>query len=74
MAAQALPCIRLNHQKVFLAHANHPGKFLHHLCGSTVDAASAERCLPPFLPSPPVGGRTLVIGAGKAAAQGRARR
>jgi hydroxypyruvate reductase len=46
----------------------HPSEFLHHLYASAVDAVSAERCLPPFLPAPPVGGRTLVIGAGKAAA------
>ncbi|RJG03638.1 glycerate kinase type-2 family protein [Noviherbaspirillum sedimenti] len=33
-----------------------------------VAAVSAEKCLPPFLPEPPVNGRTLVIGAGKGAA------
>jgi glycerate 2-kinase len=46
----------------------HPSEFLHDLYASAVDAVSAERCLPPFLPAPPDGGRTLVIGAGKAAA------
>ena len=46
----------------------HPSEFLHHLYASAVDAVSAERCLPLYLPSPPEGGRTLVIGAGKAAA------
>lgn len=35
---------------------------------SAVDAVSAEKCLPAYLPQPPAGGRTLVIGAGKAAA------
>jgi glycerate 2-kinase len=34
---------------------------------AAVGAALPERCLPPFLPSPPRG-RTLVVGAGKAAA------
>jgi glycerate 2-kinase len=34
---------------------------------AAVDAARPSLCLPPFLPSPPPG-RTLVIGAGKAAA------
>ena len=46
----------------------HPAEFLHRLYASAVDAVSAERCLPPFLPAPPRQGRTLVIGAGKAAA------
>ena len=41
--------------------------FLHSLYETAVDAVSAARCLPPFLPPPPVG-RTLVIGAGKGAA------
>ena len=34
---------------------------------AAVDAAAPEVCLPPHLPSPPVG-RTVVVGAGKAAA------
>lgn len=35
---------------------------------SAVAAVSADKCLPAFLPKPPDGGRTLVIGAGKGAA------
>ncbi|HEX7635384.1 MAG TPA: glycerate kinase [Noviherbaspirillum sp.] len=35
---------------------------------SAVSAVSAEKCLPGFLPQPSPDGRTLVIGAGKAAA------
>ncbi|RZI43763.1 glycerate kinase [Herbaspirillum sp. HC18] len=35
---------------------------------AAVNAVSAEKCLPPFLPEAPVKGRTLVIGAGKGAA------
>lgn len=35
---------------------------------SAVATVSAEKCLPPFLPQPAPGGRTLVIGAGKGAA------
>ena len=35
---------------------------------SAVGAVSADKCLPPFLPSAPPKGRTLVIGAGKGAA------
>ena len=45
-----------------------PRQFLLDLYGSAVDAVSAEKCLPAFLPEPPVNGRTLVIGAGKGAA------
>lgn len=43
-------------------------QFLLDLFSAAVGAASAERCLPAHLPSPPPGGRTIVIGAGKAAA------
>jgi hydroxypyruvate reductase len=35
---------------------------------SAVDAVTAEKCLPAHLPPPPEGGRTMVVGAGKAAA------
>src|SRR5690606_24703306 len=35
---------------------------------SAVDAVSAQKCLPAYLPEPPEGGRTIVIGAGKGAA------
>jgi hydroxypyruvate reductase len=45
-----------------------PRQFLLDLYGSAVDAVSAAKCLPPFLPQPAAGGRTLVIGAGKGAA------
>ncbi|OEZ63709.1 glycerate kinase [Duganella sp. HH105] len=45
-----------------------PRQFLLDLYGSAVDAVSAEKCLPAFLPEPPKNGRTLVIGAGKGAA------
>ena len=44
-----------------------PRAFLLGLFGAAVDAVRAEACLPPFLPAPPAG-RTIVIGAGKAAA------
>jgi glycerate 2-kinase len=49
-------------------HALEPRAFLEGLFGAALDAVSAARCLPPHLPEPPVNGRTLVIGAGKAAA------
>ncbi|MDR3481199.1 MAG: glycerate kinase [Burkholderiaceae bacterium] len=45
-----------------------PRQFLLDLYGSAVDAVSAAKCLPPYLPQPAAGGRTLVIGAGKGAA------
>ncbi len=43
-------------------------QFLLSLYASAVNAVSAEKCLPAFLPSSPTHGRTLVIGAGKGAA------
>lgn len=43
-------------------------QFLRDLFASAVGAVSAEKCLPVFLPKPSPNGRTLVIGAGKAAA------
>ncbi len=43
-------------------------RFLLDLFASAVDAVSADKCLPAFLPKPSPQGRTLVIGAGKAAA------
>ena len=46
-----------------------PRSFLLDLYRSAVGAVGAGACLPPFLPEPPVGGRTLVIGAGKGAAE-----
>ena len=45
-----------------------PRQFLRDLFSSAVDAVSAEKCLPAFLPKPSANGRTLVIGAGKGAA------
>lgn len=45
-----------------------PRQFLHSLFDCAVAAASASQRLPAFLPSPPTQGRTVVIGAGKAAA------
>lgn len=44
-----------------------PHAFLRSLYQTAVDAVSAEKCLPAFLPPPPKG-RTIVIGAGKGAA------
>ncbi|MES2070009.1 MAG: glycerate kinase [Pseudomonadota bacterium] len=44
-----------------------PKQFLRDLYNTAVDAVSAQKCLPSFLPTPPKG-RTLVIGAGKGAA------
>lgn len=45
-----------------------PRIFLEGLFAAAVAAADPERCLLPFLPQPPKG-RTIVIGAGKGAAQ-----
>src|SRR5450830_1752508 len=45
-----------------------PRDFLLSLYQTAVDAVSADKCLPAFLPTPPTNGRTIVIGAGKAAA------
>ena len=45
-----------------------PRDFLFSLYQTAVDAVSADKCLPAFLPTQPVRGRTIVIGAGKAAA------
>jgi glycerate 2-kinase len=47
---------------------DNPRQFLLDLYNSAVDAVSAEKCLPQWLPEPPTNGRTLVIGAGKGAA------
>ncbi len=44
-----------------------PPAFLKSLFAAAIDATSAARCLPVHLPAPPRG-RTIVIGAGKAAA------
>jgi glycerate 2-kinase len=45
-----------------------PRQFLIDLYTCAVDAVSAAKCLPSFLPVPSPEGRTLVIGAGKGAA------
>lgn len=45
-----------------------PRQFLLDLYASAVDAVSAKKCLPAYLPQPSPHGRTLVIGAGKGAA------
>ncbi len=44
------------------------GRLLRDLFDAAIDAVSAEKCLPAHLPTPPRG-RTVVIGAGKAAAE-----
>ena len=46
---------------------NDPSAFLLNLFDSAVAAAAPNLCVPPYLPSPPRG-RTIVVGAGKAAA------
>ena len=46
-----------------------PRQFLLDLFGAAVGAVTAEGCLPAFLPEPPKKGRTVVIGAGKGAAE-----
>lgn len=45
-----------------------PRQLLIDMYHSAVAAVSAQKCLPDYLPQPPVNGRTLVIGAGKGAA------
>jgi len=45
-----------------------PKDLLLKLMDVAIDAADPAKCLPPFLPKPPAG-RTLVVGAGKAAAK-----
>ena len=44
-----------------------PESLLKRMFSAAVDSASAEACVPPALPRP-AGGRTVVVGAGKAAA------
>jgi hydroxypyruvate reductase len=46
-----------------------PRQFLLDLFGAAVGAVTSEGCLPAFLPQPPANGRTIVIGAGKGAAE-----
>jgi hydroxypyruvate reductase len=45
-----------------------PRQLLLDMYTAAVDAVSADKCLPAFLPKPSQNGRTLVIGAGKGAA------
>ena len=49
------------------SHTDDPRALLRAMFDSAVEAAAAARCVPPHLPQPPVG-RTVVVGAGKAAA------
>lgn len=49
-------------------HAIDPRRFLLDLYSGAVDAVSAKKCLPAYLPTPASHGRTFVIGAGKGAA------
>jgi hydroxypyruvate reductase len=44
-----------------------PARFLRSMFNAAVAAASPALCVPPYLPAPPIG-RTVVVGAGKAAA------
>jgi glycerate 2-kinase len=46
-----------------------PRRFLLDLFGAAVGAVTAEGCMPAFLPEPPANGRTIVVGAGKGAAE-----
>ena len=50
-----------------MASGTAPIQILRRLFASAVDSADPLRCLPPHLPPPPRG-RTIVVGAGKAAA------
>ncbi len=45
-----------------------PAGFLRGLLDAAIGSAQAERCVPPHLPASPAAGRTVVVGAGKAAA------
>lgn len=45
-----------------------PRQFLIDLYTTAVNAVSADKCQPAYLPQPTPGGRTIVIGAGKGAA------
>lgn len=49
-------------------HATEARQLLLDMYSAAVSAVSAAKCLPAFLPEPPSGGRTIVIGAGKGAA------
>ena len=45
-----------------------PRQFLNDLYATAVEAVSAQKCMPAYLPKQSAKGRTLVIGAGKGAA------
>ena len=45
-----------------------PRQFLNDLYATAVEAVSAQKCMPAYLPKQSIKGRTLVIGAGKGAA------
>lgn len=49
-------------------HTTEARQLLLDMYSAAVSAVSAAKCLPAFLPEPPPGGRTIVIGAGKGAA------
>ena len=51
-----------------MTYLSDPRQFLIDMFMTAVDAVSADKCLPPFIPGPPADGRTIVVGAGKAAA------
>ncbi|MDR1310715.1 MAG: glycerate kinase [Burkholderiaceae bacterium] len=51
-----------------MASVPNPRQFLIDSYSGALSAVSAEKCLPAYLPMPPKGGRTLVVGAGKGAA------
>ena len=42
-----------------------PRQFLNDLYATAVEAVSAQKCMPAYLPKQSAKGRTLVIGAGK---------
>lgn len=48
--------------------ADTPAALLDRALAEALAAVAPDRCLPPHVPPPPVGGRTLIVAAGKAAA------
>ncbi len=47
---------------------NAPKELLREMFEAAVDAAMPATCVPPYLPTPPAGGKLVVVGAGKASA------
>lgn len=45
-----------------------PAAFLRRLFDAAIASADPRQCVPPYLPQPPVHGRVIVLGAGKASA------